>query len=82
MDIPAYLKDQGMTQQEFANLIGVTQGRVSHWLGGKRVPAERCLEIEVATKGAVTRADLRPDVFGPPVASSQDEQEQPQARAA
>ena len=66
MDINAYLKEQGMTQQEFANLVGVTQGRVSHWLGGKRVPAERCLVIERATQGKVTCAELRPDVFAAP----------------
>ena len=30
-----------------------------------KVPAERCMAIEQATNGAVTRYDLRPDVFGP-----------------
>jgi len=30
----------------------------------KRVPAELCGGIENATQGAVTRYDLRPDVFG------------------
>jgi DNA-binding transcriptional regulator YdaS (Cro superfamily) len=28
------------------------------------VPADRCLPIERATGGAVTRYDLRPDIFG------------------
>lgn len=31
---------------------------------GRRVPAERCLAIEQATGGAVTRYELRPDIFG------------------
>jgi DNA-binding transcriptional regulator YdaS (Cro superfamily) len=29
--------------------------------GDKRVPIERCVPIERATAGAVTRKDLRPD---------------------
>lgn len=29
--------------------------------GDKAVPLERCVAIEVATHGAVTRQDLRPD---------------------
>lgn len=64
MDIAAYLKDQSMTQEDFAGLAGVTQGRVSHWLSGEKVPAERCVQIETATKGKVSRHDLRPDIFG------------------
>lgn len=64
MDIAAYLKSKELSQQEFADLTGVTQGRVSQWLKGERIPAERCAAIETATAGAVTRYDLRPDVFG------------------
>jgi DNA-binding transcriptional regulator YdaS (Cro superfamily) len=30
----------------------------------ENVPAERCPEIERAVDGAVTRADLRPDLWG------------------
>lgn len=69
------------SQQALANALGIRSPSISDWRRS-RIPAERCVEIELATKGAVTRAELRPDVFGPPVASSQDEQEQPQARAA
>lgn len=64
MDIAAYLKEKGLTQEEFAASVGVTQGRVSHWLGGEKIPAERCVQIEKATGGKVSRQDLRPDVFG------------------
>ncbi|WP_242510797.1 transcriptional regulator [Halorhodospira halophila] len=49
---------------ELAQSIGVRQSTVSNWFMRGRVPAERCAAIELATKGAVTRAELRPDVFG------------------
>lgn len=65
MDISTYLIDESLTQQEFADQVGVTQGRVSQWLKGEKIPAERCIQIEAATGGKVTRYDLRPDVFGP-----------------
>lgn len=53
--------------------IGVKPPTVSQWIAGKRrVPAERCMAIEQATNGEVTRYDLRPDVFGPASASSCD----------
>lgn len=64
MELSQYLQENEISQQQFADLVGVTQGRVSQWLGGDRVPAERCAEIEAATNGQVTRYELRPDVFG------------------
>jgi DNA-binding transcriptional regulator YdaS (Cro superfamily) len=64
MNIPDYLADRSLSQQAFAALVGVTQSRVSQWISGERVPAERVLAIEFATAGAVTRYDLRPDLFG------------------
>lgn len=36
---------------------------VTNW-AARGVPAERCLAIEQVTSGAVTRYELRPDVFG------------------
>lgn len=48
---------------DLAKMLGVTESAVSQW---KRVPYQRAVEIEAATNGAVTRYDLRPDVFGPP----------------
>lgn len=42
--------------------IGVSPVLVSQWSTGPRVPPiERCVPIERATGGAVTRKDLRPD---------------------
>jgi DNA-binding transcriptional regulator YdaS (Cro superfamily) len=47
---------------ELARLIGVGQSAVSNWRArGGLVPVEHCSAIERATKGAVTRRDLRPD---------------------
>jgi DNA-binding transcriptional regulator YdaS (Cro superfamily) len=43
---------------------GVRQSAISECLrNGKRVPAEWCLPIEEASKGKVTRHDLRPDLW-------------------
>lgn len=50
-----------------ARKIKVTAEAVRKWERG-RIPAERCLDVERATKGRVTRSDLRPDLW-PPVAA-------------
>lgn len=45
-----------------ARAVGVTPPVVSDWATGKKgIPIERCVAIEVATGGEVTRRDLRPD---------------------
>lgn len=60
-----YLAESGTSQGAFAQVLGVSQGMVSHWLlGKKRITAERARDIERATAGRITRYDLRPDVFG------------------
>jgi len=56
-------------QAKLAEAIGTTQSFVSQWVTGRRpIPATWCRAIERATGGEVTRADLRPDVFGEAVA--------------
>lgn len=46
-----------------ARILNVTPGLVSQWVTGRRpVAAIHCLAIEAAT--AVSRHELRPDVFG------------------
>lgn len=46
-----------------AATIGVTPQAVCFWRDGKRkLPAERCPDIEIATGGAVTCEELRPDL--------------------
>jgi DNA-binding transcriptional regulator YdaS (Cro superfamily) len=46
--------------------VKVAQAHVWNWLNSSspNPPAEHCIIIEQATNGAVTRYDLRPDVFG------------------
>jgi DNA-binding transcriptional regulator YdaS (Cro superfamily) len=52
------------SQVAVARAVGVSPQAVSEILRrGKRVPAEWCLAIETATAGAVTRHDLRPDLY-------------------
>ena len=67
MDIPSYLKKSDLTYAEFGARIGVSGGMVGHWVACRhRITAERAIQIEAATDGAVTRAELRPDLFGGP----------------
>ena len=48
-------------QAKLARLIGVSPANVNQWVTGNRpVPIERCVAIERATGGLVTRKDLRP----------------------
>ena len=43
--------------------VGAFTSDMSDWTSGKRrVPAERCPQIEAATNGLVRCEDLRPDV--------------------
>jgi DNA-binding transcriptional regulator YdaS (Cro superfamily) len=51
------------SQQALADALGIRSPSVSEWKL-RSVPAARCLAIEQATGGAVTRYELRPDVFG------------------
>lgn len=55
-------------QKHLADRIGVTQSMVWYWLERSKrgVPAEYVLPIEDATDKAVSRHELRPDIFGPP----------------
>ncbi len=50
-------------QQALAEKVGVRYQAVQKWIRAKRVPAERVLAIEEATGGAVSRHDLRPDIY-------------------
>ena len=43
-----------------ARTLGISPQAISQW---SRVPAERVLAIERATSGAITRMELRPDLY-------------------
>lgn len=54
------------SQEKAAAYIGVSQRRFWEYLHGKLpIAPARCLKIELKTAGAVTRAMLRPEIFGP-----------------
>lgn len=62
MKLKEFLEKTKITQTEFAKKIQSTATEVSTWCSLKRpVPVARCVKIEQATNGEVTRKDLRPD---------------------
>ena len=63
MQLSEYLESQKITQSAFAKRLDVTQGLIWQWLNGRRVAAEQVLKIERATDGAISRHDLRPDLY-------------------
>lgn len=71
MDILTYRKEKGLSQAAFAALLTATgtpatQGLVSQWeKGTTAIKAERAIQIDLATGGAVSRFELLPAVFGP-----------------
>ena len=68
---------------KMAALLGISGPTVSQWCTGIRpVPIERCVAIERATEGTVTRRDLRPDDWHeiwPELADSEEKQHLPSA---
>lgn len=47
---------------DLAAKLGVSAPTVAEWCSGRRpVPIRRCLAVEAATGGRITRRDLRPD---------------------
>ena len=62
MKLREWTKEKPGRPIELAGLIGASPVLISQWATGKRaVPIERCVPIERATEGAVSRIDLRPD---------------------
>lgn len=62
MNLKTYAETRGAAAQ-LARALGVSSVIVSHWVTGvKPVSAERCLDIERVTGGAVRCEELRPDI--------------------
>lgn len=54
---------------QLAKDVGTSQGwlwQIATGWRGKRASAEMAVKIEVASKGEISRAELRPDLFGQP----------------
>lgn len=64
MDLKSYLKTFEVSQAELARRVDVTPSMVSQWITGHRpIAAEKVIPIEQATNGAVSRHELRPDIY-------------------
>lgn len=60
-----YRTKQGLSPKRFAKKLGVAVPTLRSLENGTRpITPERAKEIEDATGGAITRAALRPDIFG------------------
>ncbi|ORJ47828.1 transcriptional regulator [Kluyvera intermedia] len=67
MDLKNYLKTSGVRQQDFAELVGESQGYVSRVASGKcLLGAATSLKWAAATEFQVTPHDLRPDLYPNP----------------
>jgi len=55
------------SQVKLARAVGCSQQYIS-WLlhEAEQISAEMAMKFEAATDNAVSRHDLRPDIFGPP----------------
>lgn len=51
------------SQTKLADAVGCSQQNISNILRSKSVTAEMAIAIDRATNGAVSRVDLRPDIF-------------------
>ncbi len=59
MRLNDYLQQKGLTQEQFALLVGVKQNAVSQWISGERYPRPLHLKkIKKVTKGVVSGDDM------------------------
>ena len=64
MDIRGYLEKHHLSQAQFAEKVGVSQGMVWQWLNERTpVSAKQAVNIEDKTAGEIRREHLRPDIF-------------------
>lgn len=67
MRLSDYIEQSGTSRQAFADRIGVDLSYLSRLMSGKRRASWQLAgAIEEASGGAVTRHDLRPDIYPPP----------------
>lgn len=69
MKLSDYLSQSGLSMQAFADEIGLSYEGVRLIVKGQRMPAPKTVfRIEKVTDGAVSRSDLRPDLWPGPKA--------------
>ncbi len=51
------------SQTALAKELGIQQQAISEWLQKGTIPPHRVLKLEEIVKGAVTRHELRPDIY-------------------
>ncbi|MEO5342204.1 MAG: helix-turn-helix domain-containing protein [Gammaproteobacteria bacterium SHHR-1] len=51
------------SQQRLAELLGVTQQAVAHWLAHGKIPYGRVVDVEIALEGVVKREELAPELY-------------------
>lgn len=62
MTLIEYFNTHSISKADFAKLIDVSAGMLSQWISGHRpISPEKCVAIEQATNGEVTRKDMRED---------------------
>ena len=53
------------SQAKLAEVMGCSQQQISYLLKAKGITAEMAMRLHDATLGAVSKHELRPDIFGP-----------------
>lgn len=62
MQLTEYLEVERGRAASLARAIGVRATQIGKWVSGERpIPEKRCVQIEHATAGQVSRRDLRQD---------------------
>lgn len=62
MNLKDYILKERVTIASLSKAIGAHAPDVSRWASGERpIPVEKCVAIEIATNGKVTRKDLKPN---------------------
>jgi transcriptional regulator with XRE-family HTH domain len=70
MTLDAWLRQQGVSRAEFAELIGASEEGVAKWLRGERIPRRAVMQrIVKATRGRVTATDFYAAVLARPATS-------------
>jgi DNA-binding transcriptional regulator YdaS (Cro superfamily) len=71
-NVPSILEDQPATRRAvthaggasaLARALGITPQAVSRWIHAEQIPAKWVIPVETLIRSAVTREELRPDLY-------------------